>query len=71
MSWYTPTTQLTPREREVGLKYMFYDGLCSHAMALLVAAALTPFFAPEGTQVFFFTIFMVIFFFAGSFGGCS
>ncbi|MEC5125895.1 MFS transporter [Verrucomicrobiales bacterium BCK34] len=37
----------------------------------LVVAALTPFFAPEGTAVIFFTTFMVIFFLGGSFSACS
>jgi len=133
MSWFEPTTQLTENDREKGLKYMFYDGLCSHAMVLLVtgaflpgmalalgasnlvigvlaslapiaqmaqipailvvervglrkfltvvfalgsrlslvAAACVPFLAPENARVFLFTLFMVIFFVAGSFAGCS
>ncbi|WP_269523766.1 MFS transporter [Coraliomargarita parva] len=133
MPWYTPTTQLSEKDRESGLKYLFYDGLCSHAMTLLVtgaflpgmalalgasnfvigllaslapmaqmaqipailviervglrklltvlfagasrialvAAAFTPFFAPDGTKVFLFTLFMILFFFGGSFAGCS
>lgn len=39
MSWYTPTPELTEPDRERGLKFMFYDGLYSHAMALLVTGA--------------------------------
>lgn len=42
MAWYTPTTELTEADREKGLKYMYYDGLCSHAMALLVTGAFLP-----------------------------
>lgn len=133
MAWYTPTTHLTDQDRETGLKYLFHDGLCSHAMTLLVtgaflpgmalalgassfvigllgglapmaqmaqipailvieriglrklltvvfagasrmalvAAALTPFYAPEHAKVTLFTLFMVLFFFGGSFAGCS
>ncbi|PXA03595.1 MFS transporter [Coraliomargarita sinensis] len=133
MAWYLPITQLDDADRKKGLKYLFYDGLCSHAMALLVtgaflpgmalalgasnfvigllaslapisqmaqipaillvekiglrklltvvfagasrlslvAAAFTPFFAPEGTGVFLFTLFMMLFFFGGSVAGCS
>ncbi len=37
----------------------------------LVAAALVPFFAPAGTQVALFTLFMVLFFLGASFAGCS
>lgn len=37
----------------------------------LVAAALVPFFAPEGLQVFLFTLLMVLFFLGGSFAGCA
>lgn len=37
----------------------------------LVAAALTPFLAPEGTEVFFFFSFMMLFFFGGAIAGCS
>ncbi|MGZ0655222.1 MFS transporter [Coraliomargarita sp. W4R53] len=133
MAWYTPTHHLSDSEREKGLKYLFYDGLCSHAMALLVtgaflpgmalalgasnfvigllaslapmaqmaqipailavekigkrklltvlfaatsrlclvAAAFTPVFAPEGSRVFFFTFFMIVFFVGGAFAGCA
>jgi len=133
MAWYSTTPELSERDRRKGLKYLFYDGLCSHAMALLVtgaflpgmalalgasnlvigvlaslapiaqmaqipailvvekvglrklltvlfaggsrlslvAAAFTPFVAPESSQVFLFTLFMAIFFFGGSFAGCS
>lgn len=42
MAWYSPTTQLTEADREKGLKFLFYDGLCSHAMALLVTGAFLP-----------------------------
>ncbi len=124
---------MTEPDRERGLKYMYYDGLCSHAMVLLVtgaflpgmalalgagtfiigvlaslapiaqmaqipailvvekvglrkfltvvfaaasrlslvAAAMVPFFAPAGTEVVLFTLCMVLFFFGGSFAGCS
>ncbi len=133
MAWYTPTHHLSDSEREKGLKYLFYDGLCSHTMALLVtgaflpgmalalgasnfvigllaslapmaqmaqipailavekigkrklltvifavgsrlsliAAALTPIFAPEGSRVGLFTFFMVAFFVGGALAGCS
>lgn len=133
MSWYQPTIDLTEKDREKGLKYLFQDGLCSHAMALLVtgaflpgmalslgagnfvigllaslapisqmaqipaillverialrklitvvfavasrlslvAAAITPFVAPEGSRVFFFFFFMISFFFGGAVAGCS
>ncbi|MAS91705.1 MAG: MFS transporter [Verrucomicrobiales bacterium] len=37
----------------------------------LVAAALVPFCAPEGSEVFLFTLFMILFFLGGSFAGCS
>lgn len=42
MAWYTPTRELSESAREDGLKYMFYDGLCSHAMTLLVTGAFLP-----------------------------
>lgn len=133
MAWYTPTHHLSDAERAKGLKYLFYDGLCSHAMALLVtgaflpgmalalgasnfvigllaslapmaqmaqipailavekvakrklltvifavasrlslvAAALSPFYAPAGTHIYFFTLFMIAFFVGGAFAGCS
>jgi MFS family permease len=133
MTWYQPTTHLNEESRAKGLKYLFQDGLCSHAMALLVtgaflpgmalalgagnfvigllaslapisqmaqipaillvervglrklitvvfafvsrlalvAAAFTPFLAPEGTEVFLFFSFMVLFFFGGAIAGCS
>lgn len=133
MAWYSPTTHLNDQDREKGLKFLFYDGLCSHAMALLVtgaflpgmalalgasnfiigvlgalapmaqmaqipailviervglrklltvlfagasrlslvAAALTPFYAPDESKVMLFTLFMVLFFLGGSFSGCS
>jgi len=133
MSWYSPTTQLTETDRSKGLKYLYYDGLCSHAMALLVtgaflpgmalalgagnfaigvlaslapisqmaqipaillveklglrklvtivcagasrlslvAAAFTPYLAPDPLKVPLFFLFMVLFFFGGSFAGCA
>ncbi|MGB0743334.1 MAG: MFS transporter [Opitutales bacterium] len=133
MSWYSPTNQLTEADRSKGLKYLYYDGLCSHAMALLVtgaflpgmalalgagnfmigvlaslapisqmaqipaillvervglrklvtvlcagasrlalvAAAFTPYLAPEAWKVPLFFTFMVLFFFGGSVAGCS
>lgn len=133
MSWYSPTTQLTETDRTKGLKGLYYEGLCSHAMAILVtgaflpgmalalgasnfvigllaslapisqmaqipaillvervklrklitvlaagasrlslvAAAFTPFLAPEGFAVPLFTLFMVLFFFGGAVAGCS
>ncbi len=37
----------------------------------LVAAALVPFLAPEGSRVVLFTALMVLFFIGGSFAGCS
>lgn len=37
----------------------------------LIAAALTPFFAPENSRVVLFTIFMVVFFLGGAFSGSS
>jgi len=43
MSWFTPTTtQLSEQQRNNGLKYMFHDGLCSHAMTLLVTGSFLP-----------------------------
>lgn len=42
MAWYTPTKQLTESDQARGLKYMYYDGLCSHAMTLLVTGAFLP-----------------------------
>lgn len=42
MAWYTPTNTLSEPQREYGLKYLYYDGLCSHAMALLVTGAFLP-----------------------------
>lgn len=42
MAWYTPTTHLSEQDRESGLKYLFYDGLCSQAMALVVTGAFLP-----------------------------
>lgn len=37
----------------------------------LVAAALTPLYAPEGSRIFLFTFFMIAFFVGGAFAGCS
>jgi hypothetical protein len=31
MASYTPTTHLTDQDREAGLKYLFYDGICRAA----------------------------------------
>ena len=42
MAWFTPTDNLSISDREKGLKYLFYDGMCSHAMALLVTGAFLP-----------------------------
>ena len=43
MRWYTPVpTELSERERSEGLKFMFHDGLCSHAMTLLVTGSFLP-----------------------------
>ncbi|MFP4260776.1 MAG: hypothetical protein ACLFS1_06820 [Opitutales bacterium] len=42
MSWYQPISGLTEADRTKGLKYLFQDGLCSHAMALLVTGAFLP-----------------------------
>lgn len=133
MAWYSPTAHLTETERTKGLKFLYYDGLCSHAMALLVtgaflpgmalalgasnfvigvlaslapisqmaqipaillvervalrklitvicaaasrlalvAAAFTPYLAPEGMKVGLFFTFMALFFIGGSVAGCS
>jgi MFS family permease len=131
--WYQPKQTLSEDERSRGLKDLYYEGLCSHAMALLVtgaflpgmalalgasnfvigllaslapisqmaqipaillvervqlrklitivaagasrlslvAAAFTPFLAPENYGVPLFTLFMVLFFFGGAVAGCS
>jgi len=42
MSWLSPSDTITEQERASGLKHMYYDGLCSHAMALLVTGAFLP-----------------------------
>ena len=42
MAWFTPTDDLNEADRAKGLKYLFQDGLCSHAMALLVTGAFLP-----------------------------
>lgn len=42
MSWYSPVTELSELQRERGLRYLFQDGLCSHAMTLLVTGAFLP-----------------------------
>jgi len=131
--WYQPKQTLSEDERNRGLKDLYYEGLCSHAMALLVtgaflpgmalalgasnfvigllaslapisqmaqipaillvervqlrklitivaagasrlslvAAAFTPFLAPENYGVPLFTLFMVLFFIGGAVAGCS
>lgn len=133
MSWYTPVAQLTPEDREKGLKVLTWESLSGNAMTLLVtgaflpgmalalgagnfmigllasfapiaqmsqipaillvekiglrklitvvfvtisrvfliAAALTPFVAPESLKVPLFITFMVIFFLGGAFSGSS
>lgn len=42
MSWYTPLNVLTEPQCERGLSYLFKDGLCAHAMTLLVTGAFLP-----------------------------
>lgn len=42
MPWYTPVTELTEKQREHGLRNLFYDGLGSHAMLLLATGAFLP-----------------------------
>lgn len=42
MRWYTPTTELTETERSRGLHFLYLDGLCGHAMTLLVTGAFLP-----------------------------
>lgn len=42
MRWYHTTEKLSGTDREVGLRFMTYDGLCSHAMMLLVTGAFLP-----------------------------
>lgn len=42
MAWYTPTSEVSKKERTKGLKYLYVDGLCAHAMALLVTGAFLP-----------------------------
>jgi MFS family permease len=133
MAWYSPITQLNEAQQTKGLKDLYYEGLCSHAMVILVtgaflpgmalalgasnfvigllaslapisqmaqipaillvekvelrklitvisafasrislvAAAFTPFLAPEGFKVPLFMLFMVLFFFGGAVAGCS
>lgn len=42
MSWYSPVTELSEFQRERGLRYLYQDGMCSHAMTLLVTGAFLP-----------------------------
>lgn len=43
MAWLSPSdNKITDEERARGLKFMYYDGLCSHAMAILVTGAFLP-----------------------------
>ncbi|BCX47933.1 MFS transporter [Haloferula helveola] len=56
---------------KVGLRKLLTVAFGLFSRLALVAAALVPFFAPEGSAVFLFTLFMVIFFIGGSFAGCS
>ena len=42
MRWYHTTKKLSEANREVGLRFMTYDGLCSHAMMMLVTGAFLP-----------------------------
>lgn len=55
----------------VGLRKLVTVVAATVSRLALVAAALTPFFSPAGYEVFLFTLFMVLFFVAGSFAGCS
>jgi len=56
---------------KVGLRKLLTVLFAGGSRLSLVAAAFTPFVAPEGSEVFLFPLFMVIFFFGGSFAGCS
>ncbi len=133
MSWYSPVEELTPEDRERGLRVLTWESISGHSMTLLVtgaflpgmalalgagnfmigvlasfapiaqmaqipaillveriglrklitvifvtisrfflvAAALTPFLAPENLKVPLFISFMVVFFLGGAFSGCS
>ena len=42
MAWYAPISQLSETDRTKGLKDLYYEGLCSHAMAILVTGAFLP-----------------------------
>lgn len=42
MRWYSTVQQLTVQQRDKALRFMNYDGLCSHAMMMLVTGAFLP-----------------------------
>ncbi len=42
MAWYNSVVKLSETERTRGLRFLFYDGLCGHAMTLLVTGAFLP-----------------------------
>ena len=73
MRWYHTTEKLSETNREVGLRFMTYDRLCSHAMlsrVVLVMAALVP-FVDVGNQSCLFFCLMLLFFMFGAIAGCS